>query len=47
MKWIGLARTEKRTHVMRLLEQADISDRRKRETFYRSILYIAQGNLLH
>jgi hypothetical protein len=42
-KWRELTRNERRTHVMRLLEQADISSRQKRETFYRSILYIAQG----
>lgn len=35
---------EKKTHVMRLLDQTEISNKQTRDEVYRSILYLAQGN---
>ena len=42
--WSMLSRQEKKTHITRLLDQTDVSNKMVREDACRAILYLAQGN---
>lgn len=41
-----MSRAEKRTHIIRLLDETDVNNKQNRDNICRSILYIAQGSNL-
>ena len=43
-KWSDLSRAEKKTHIIRLLDETDVNSKQNRDNICRSILYLAQGN---
>lgn len=42
-KWSDLSRAEKKTHIIRLLDETDVNSKQNRDNICRSILYLAQG----
>jgi hypothetical protein len=42
-KWTSLSKQEKKTHITRLLDQTEMSNKPVRDDACRSILYLAQG----
>lgn len=42
-KWTSLSEQEKKSHIVRLLDQIEISNKTMRDDSMRSILYLAQG----
>jgi hypothetical protein len=42
-KWLELTPREKKSHVLRLLNQTDVTSKKTRDDVYRSILYLIQG----
>jgi hypothetical protein len=44
-KWKELSKNEKRVHIMRLLNQTEMSNKTLRDQANRAILYLAQGEI--